>query len=646
LAKPGGIAYLLGLDPPLPARLVLGLRSMMRTVWRPAIGLLVVAATLVACEAPLVYDRSVYVERQVRYDAQAALDRPAARRPLEIEQPHDRMLAESTVFAGVDMERLDEVSGPDRHRTSPVEPGPGLGAGEGETVELSLSRVIRAAVANNLDLEIARVIPPIREMQVVEAEAIFDPIVFANATFQHLDRPQPANVINQNTVAVNSQIRNQAQFEAGIRKRIQLGGVVSVATGFDWTNDSTPTIILDPDPSFTSRVELTYQQPLLRDFGERVNTARIALARNAKLRDVLELRRRLSETLLEVESTYWQLVLARYEVAIREDLLRMTEDTRDELEARREVDANPVQLAQATSQVQARRAELVRARAQLRDVSDQLKRLLNAPDLPLMSETVILPTDYPEEVPVRTPLDAAVTTALKRRPEPMQALLDIDDAKIQEYVAKNQKLPRLDLTAEARVFGLDESIDQSYQRFADEDFFDWLVGLQFEYPLGNRQGEAAFRRTRMTRQAQQLRYRNVAQDVVLSVKQALRAVQSSYAELQLARASRRAAARNLEALRQRERSGDPLTPEFVLDLKLRTQQRLAEAELAEIRATVQYNIGRAQRDQAMGVLLDRHRVEWWWPAAGWLPPAEGVVPAAQQPEPLPWEQLYPGESGG
>ena len=66
-----------------------------------------------------------------------------------------------------------------------------------------------------------------------------------------------------------------------------------------------------------------------------------------------------------------------------------------------------------------------------------------------------------------------------------------------------------------------------------------------------------------------------------------------------------AAAQNLMAILAREELDEALTPEFLLDLKLSTQQRLADAELREGRVMIDYNIALVAVHQSTGTLLER-----------------------------------------
>src|SRR5581483_4893137 len=98
--------------------------------------------------------------------------------------------------------------------------------------------------------------------------------------------------------------------------------------------------------------------------------------------------------------TYWQLVEAVRDVRIQEALLERTLETGDILFKRSQQDVTRVQISQANSSVESRRATLVRAKAHVRDLSDQLKQLMYDRELPVAGQTLIMPADEPTMEPI------------------------------------------------------------------------------------------------------------------------------------------------------------------------------------------------------------------------------------------------------
>ncbi len=560
---------------------------------RIASGMLVAATIgLSACHSPLDgYDRE-----QIRREVVLA-----ARQRLHAPRDANSPAADQPLPAGTDSPL---ASAPQVF----VEPGEDLDGQPAQTAPLSLDYAVRKAVEANLDVRIARLLPQIREQQLIEARGAFDPAVFSEYSYQNVDQPLQGSSVGG--IATSSTVlkRDVQDAAVGLTQPLLTGGEASVSTGFNRVDDNSPNLSLAPDPGTTSNVTFEVRHPLLRNFGSRVNRAQIRLADNAHAREVLALRGELLTVIADVEAAYWQLLLAWRRVGIRQQTLELTLDTQRELEARRGVDVSPLQLAQAASFVEERRTDLIDARRALGDASDQLKRLLSSDEYPLASERVLEPTALPTESPLPFSVAQAIARGLEQRPEIDQEVLNVDDASIRVEVADNQKLPSLQLTAEAKLYGLDSETRDSYAEITDGDFVEYLVGARLEAPIGNRTAKAVYERARLARLAQSISLRRTADDVVLSIKQTMRAAARARDKIATTRLARRATAENLRTLTEREETGEALTPEFLLDLKLDTQRRLADAELREIAAIVEYNVATARFYAAIGGLLDRHGV--------------------------------------
>src|SRR5690606_18209584 len=193
-------------------------------------------------------------------------------------------------------------------------------------------------------------------------------------------------------------------------------------------------------------------------------------------------------------------------------------------------------------------------------------------------------------------------------PEVEQAALTIDNASILQRVAANDRLPILDVSAQMAFVGLDDSIGDAYRETARRDFIDYLVSLAFEYPLGNRAADAAYRQTRLQRSAAVLNYRRTVQNVIQEVKTALRDLVANYDLILATRAFRVAQAENLRTLLVEEEMLVGLTPEF-LNLKFQRQETLAQAKRQEVQALVNFGQSLAALYRAMGTGIRMWNIE-------------------------------------
>ncbi len=504
------------------------------------------------------------------------------------------------------------------------------------TVGVSLERSVQTAVANNLNAEFARYAPAINQATIVEAEAAFDWLLFGSASYQDSSIPQAGSGLGGGSPGVVREESTGWNASAGLRRSFTTGGSLGLTHSIGSTDvdssffGSTP----EPNPARNANFEVELNQPLLRGFGETVNLAEIRLARNAERGSVADLRAELISTVTETERAYWTLVQRYQELVILTRLLERGEQVRDDIMARRVQDARQAQVADAIARTERRRADLLRARQSLRRASDNLKRLVNDPNLPVGSETLLVPLDMPAAEEVSVSLLDAITTAVAERPELDRALLSISDSQIREQVARNLRQPRLDMQARARLLGLDDSLGDAYEDSVSNRFIDdWLIGAAFEQPLGNRAGEAAFRRARLQRMQSVVGYRRAVQNVVLDVKTALDGVITNHSLIEQSTLSRIAQGEALRTLGvEKELTNMGYTVER-LNVELNQQESLAQAQIAEVAAVINYNIALADLYAAMGTTLERSRIDLVVPDANQLGPGESPMDYVVDPAP-------------
>ncbi|MEM1212905.1 MAG: TolC family protein [Planctomycetota bacterium] len=504
-------------------------------------------------------------------------------------------------------QELDEMAGPEAYADDVAQLGMDLtGTDVASDVELALPDALQMAAQNNLTLSVAQLSPKIAAEQIIQAEAVFDWLFFANVTWQNLDTPQPPGAVSG--LAGDTQ-QDNLTLQTGLRKATTLGTQLQVDTTIRRLEQS-PSFFTTTD-YYDADVGISVTQPLLRNFGSAVNEASIRIAENTREAEVQGLRETLMDVLLATESAYWNLRFSKQRLLIRQRQLARTIELRDKIEARRGFDTPPASLTDANARVELRRTDVIVARQQVRQSSDELKRVINSPDLSVAGETIVTPTTEPGKQPIGFNLLDEVTTALQSRPELLASLAGIRSTEQRRVVAENAELPLLDLTLGAGLSGIDFTDNdplQAYDALADFNYIDYLIGLEFEQPIGNRSAEALTRQRRFEQQQAVQDYRRQSQDVVLEVKDALRDVMTSYELVGAQRASRRAAADALRVLQVEQDAGAALTPDFI-DRKLQAQDRLADIEIAEIEAIANYNIALAERERATGTLLRREGIE-------------------------------------
>ncbi len=565
-----------------------------------------VSATLVGCASPLANrDSDLLLMQHVEQAIARELDSlPDDQTRLEPTQPAPQV---EEALA----DRLDELAalGPRLPFDRPqLDLGRDLTGAEQTDVTISLQGAVTTAVRNNLAIQFARLQPAINEADVIAAQAVFDALFVSNVDLTKTDEPATVPILRGIRLGTPFSASERFRFETGVRKRFTSGAEASISTDLTRFRNLSPGIALSPDPAYTGAIRLGFTQPLLRGFGSKVNTSTIRLAQNAERRAIHELRTELLQLVVDVESAYWDLVLAWQDLAIQQWLLEVGVEVRDVLARRRDFDATPAEESDAVARVEQRKANVIKARRAIRAASDALKVLVNDAQLTVGSEALLLPVDQMVQTPIRYNLRETIITAVGNRPEIPLAALGINDAEIRQHLADNARLPLLNLSAQMAYFGLDQEPGDAYDNLFEGNFIDYILGFAFELPLGNRAAEAAYRKARLQRSAAMIGYRQAVQNVVVQVKSSLRDVITNYELIQATRSFRVAQAENLRTfLVQEDMRG--LTPER-LNLKFQRQETLAVAQREEVRSLVQYSKSVAALYRAMGVSLAMKHIEF------------------------------------
>jgi outer membrane protein len=463
-------------------------------------------------------------------------------------------------------------------------------------VRLSFADVVRRTLANNYAIAAESYSPAIQSARVVEAEAMFDEVYFINFNNTKQDRPS-ASELESN----NSQVRT---VETGIRKVLSTGMQVQVSYALN--RSETDLVFQTFNPTYFNNFVVQFQQPLLRGFGLDYNRAEIELNKIDRDLSIEKLKRDVREILFNVEQAYWQLLQSRRVVGVVGQLLSDLEIIYRDLEKRMLAgyDVYRVQLSFIQSRIERNEAEFVALAQRVRDAEDALKRIMSDPELDLSRDVAIIPADVPTIEPIVLDQIGEVTSGLANREELREAKLAIEKAQIAVGVAKNQALPKLDLLFRYVVDGLGTNADRAFSQLSENDFHEYVVGLQFEWPIGNRGPEAKILQARLQQAQAIAAHRDAIENVILEVQQAVRGIQTEYD--QVGPSYRWVAASDdwVQATKARQERRDP--PNLQVELDSYEALSLARRQLLD--TLVRYNVALSNLERQKGTLLEYNNI--------------------------------------
>ena len=295
------------------------------------------------------------------------------------------------------------------------------------------------------------------------------------------------------------------------------------------------------------------------------------------------------------------------------------------------MDATKATIKQVEASVRIREATLIRARKNILDAQDQLARLMADAQVNALTKYEIVPITPPLETKVPYDIGDQLMTALRANPVLEQARLAIAAADINVMVAKNQTLPSLNLVGSTGLQNLKAQASEAIATMYDGDYVSYSLGIQFEYPVGNRDRIAQLRQKQFEYTKSIAAMQNVADQVAVQVNDQVRQVDASYEEVLAQQAAVEAGEVQLKALDDTERIRARLTPEF-LKAKLDAQASLAGSRSDLLQAIVNYNSAIANLSRATGTTLELNRVRLVLPAAvdGTWPNTQNM-PGAETP---------------
>ena len=474
---------------------------------------------------------------------------------------------------------------------------------------ISLADAVLQALERNLDITVSRQTRDLLLPDILFEQAKFDPTMSlsgsASRTISPLNRPFFGVTGAQLSSEPTSFDVRDATATLGLTQRILTGASYALTYSPDRTFVPSATGFLF-NPGYTSVATLTLTQPLLRDFGLDVNRTMIRVAQNnAKVGEHVFLDKVLT-VISTVEQSFWELVFANENLKVAQIVLKAAQDL--VVSNRAKAAAEIISFAEVlqAEAAAASRVELVLvAEKAIRDQEDLFRQLLN-PGEQELRQTVhvhLTPIDQPIQTLEPISLEEAIDIAIERRPEVLLAQKNVETSDINSKFAKNQLLPSLALTGTLGATGLGKDLGDMLQRNYGGNFYNWTAGFVLSYPLGNRSAWSQYDKRQLEAKNAQALFQSMRQQVIISVREAVRRVQTDFKRIETTRSARILAEKKLQAEQERFNVGLSTT-RFVLDF----QRDLALARGSELRAIVDFNKSQSNLARHKAMTLDKYQI--------------------------------------
>ena len=310
--------------------------------------------------------------------------------------------------------------------------------------ELQLSSVLEAAAETNLDLALTVVDIEISEATVLAALGAYDVFLTAGINGGIVESPQRGSqfAINLGSRAVGGNV--------GFQRALETGGSVSLNIAATRTLTDQPSNPFDASQGVTTLSSysivptLTLTHQLLQGAGLKVNRADINRAKIATSVAEATTQQRAQEVARDVISAYWDLLFAHRDLINKRRSVEQAQRQLDRTQALvRAGRLSPVDAKAVEQGLAAREAEVITAENTLLDRSLTVRTLMGQ-EFAERKTLGVLPATDPVVKTRTVVVQEEIDKALAANPQIKQIELSLASRRIDELVAANARLPRLE----------------------------------------------------------------------------------------------------------------------------------------------------------------------------------------------------------
>lgn len=514
-------------------------------------------------------------------------------------------------------------------------------------LSISLQDAVDLALQNNLAIVVERYIPWFAEASILHTLSGNSPTsgpVNALGTIpaQNFD-PQVTTTLSldQRLIPVNNGLTAGTGTSAGTFAQLYTHTAVTdfsynqgfhTGTSFSATFDNVRGSSTSRNNFFSPFVQNNFifvaSQQLLNGFGLLANEHYIRIAKVNKSIADQTLLQQVITSITAVGNAYWELVFARGSVDVAREEIALADKTYSD--NKKQVDVGtlaPLEIVQAEAQLAtAQQALIVAQTTVLQDQLTLLNLIAKDPNSPALRTVEIIPTDTADAAPPeveKLPLEDLVKEAVLKRPDVLQAGLQIKGDDINVRATKNALLPTLTLSGEYAteglagntrplptcipvapatcqiISGLGTSLNQEFTGAYPE----YNAQLSLALPIRNRAAQANNVIATLNQRSDQANYSQVVNNAATDVHTAQITLEQARITLAAAIKTRDLDQQTLEAEQKKYQVGASTLFNIVSD-----QNTLAAAKSAEVRARVNLVEGKVNFDRAMARTLEVYNI--------------------------------------
>ena len=467
---------------------------------------------------------------------------------------------------------------------------------------LSLQDCITSALQHNFDVPVARYSPEISGYNLSAAFGGYDPIF--NVSGQNSYSVSPSS-LDQNQLQYPASVASVDSFNSSLSGvlpwGLQYGLNASVAQNNGTFANSNGT---NNYQSANGSISLTMTQPLLKNFWIDNTRLQIKAARNNLKYSEQGLRAQLITSVTAIENAYYELIYARENLEVQEEALTLAQTQLDQDRQRRDIGTlAELSVEQDQSQVAQNKANVITAES-TRDSDENTLKNLITDDFKQWHSVNLLPAEALTATPQEYDLQDSWNKGMTLRPDLLEAQITLEQQGIQLKFDRNQLFPELNLIGSYGYNGAGPVYNDVFSQYRNQDSPFYSYGASLSLPLANQQPRNAYQADKVTERQDLLKLKQIEQNILVEIDNAVKQAQSDYESVQATRQARIYAEAALDAEQKTYAVGKATTFEV-----LTYQNNLTTARGQEIRALANYEEALATLAQQEGSTLQRRNID-------------------------------------
>jgi len=359
-----------------------------------------------------------------------------------------------------------------------------------------------------------------------------------------------------------------------------------------------------PFENSSGQIGVSLIQPLLKNFWIDSTRLTIRVAKNRLKYSEQGLRLQVITSVTDVENAYYELIYARENVKVQQMALELAQTQLDQDRQRVQIGTlAQLDVQQDEAQVATKKASLIAAQSTFNTAQNTLKNLLTD-EYSRWHDADVKPTATITNPPLQLfDLQDSWSKGMTRRPDLLQARLDVEKQGIQLKFDRNQIFPELDLIGTYGFNGAGREFSDAFAQFNEGNRPFYSYGAQLSVPLSNAKARNTFKSDKATLQQLLLTLKKVEQNVMVEIDNAIKNAQSAYESVSATRQARIFAEAALDAEQKKYAVGKSTTLAVLI-----LQNTLTADRGQEIRSLANYYESLVSLAQQEGSTLERNHI--------------------------------------